>query len=553
MFCALALTGMALSTHLAQRIEGNAHAINKIGGLRMQSYRTLSALSLEQDHALLIQEIDQALNNEVLRDILSREALGVQFDKIKQDWHGALRSEITQATNKERIAASIDLFVKDIDMLVVALEEKTEQRIQNITYLQKLFIAAMLFFLFLAIVYLRYRIVSPLKILLDMAGSITYGDFSKRIALKHNDELNVLAQTLNGAASELGQSYHALEQRINEKTEALQRNNKTLGFLYETQRRLHDGIPSSDCIALILKDLSELVPLDDMHIALTDDDHKTFPEEEHTQSPYHIRCWSLDNEQKHFGILTGKERHNTPLNDEQKQLMATIADSFTIVLALEHQKQQREQWMLMEERSAIARELHDSIAQSLSYLKIRLAYLQMQKSADAEELHRALVEMRQEVDTAYRQLRELLTTFRLRLDRAGLFAALESAVNEFGEKLGFPITFHYQIEQSLPPEQTIHVLQIAREALSNIYKHAQATEVTVDVREENQYIVFRVCDNGHGMDHETKKKNHYGLVIMRDRTQSLNGAFHIENREAGGLEVRVTFPVSKNQKDDKHE
>jgi len=295
------------------------------------------------------------------------------------------------------------------------------------------------------------------------------------------------------------------------------------------------------------------VPLEDIRVILNNQKSTPVYSDDDEQPPYRTKRWLLDDAQTHYGVLEGKERHNRPLSEEQQQLMNTVADTFAIALALENQNLQKEQWMLMEERATIARELHDSLAQSLSYLKMRLAFLQMQKDKIPEDLARVLHEMRKEVDAAYRQLRELLTTFRLQLDRAGLLAALENTIDEFNEKLGFPIRLDYHVEQNLRSEQTIHILQITREALSNIYKHADATEASVEVTENGNNITLRICDNGKGLNLDKNKKNHYGLIIMRDRAQSLNGAFHIENRKQGGVEVCVSFLLSDEKNIHNHE
>ncbi|TOK31436.1 histidine kinase, partial [Vibrio parahaemolyticus] len=104
-----------------------------------------------------------------------------------------------------------------------------------------------------------------------------------------------------------------------------------------------------------------------------------------------------------------------------------------------------QQLLILKERNTIARELHDSIAQSLSCLKIKLSILQMDLSNLDEEQISIIGEMREEVNVAYCQLRELLTTFRLRLDGLGFLPALENTVKEYNKKIGTKINFSYEI------------------------------------------------------------------------------------------------------------
>ncbi|MDF4405771.1 histidine kinase, partial [Vibrio parahaemolyticus] len=149
---------------------------------------------------------------------------------------------------------------------------------------------------------------------------------------------------------------------------------------------------------------------------------------------------------------------------------------------MEHQIEQQQQLLIMDERSAIARELHDSIAQSLSCLKMQISYLQLQPEPLPEKPQQLLTEMRSEINTAYSQLRELLTTFRLKLTEPGLLPSLESTISEFSERMGYTIKLHYDIPaKSISPHQSIHIIQIIREALSNILKHANASWAEVSL------------------------------------------------------------------------
>lgn len=145
----------------------------------------------------------------------------------------------------------------------------------------------------------------------------------------------------------------------------------------------------------------------------------------------------------------------------------------------------------MEERATIARELHDSIAQSLSCMKMQVSCLQMQGDALPAESRQLLGQIRNELNTSWAQLRELLTTFRLQLTEPGLRPALEASCQEYSAHFGFTVQLDYQLPpRFVPSHQAIHLLQIAREALSNALKHASATEVTVTVSQRDNQVVW---------------------------------------------------------------
>lgn len=179
--------------------------------------------------------------------------------------------------------------------------------------------------------------------------------------------------------------------------------------------------------------------------------------------------------------------------------------------------------------------------------------MQMESENLPEGNVKRLSEMREELNTAYQQLRELLTTFRLQLNEAGLHAALQATVQEFSDKLTFPITFNYQVPlHYISSHQAIHLVQIAREALNNIYKHANATEANLSVESRQGEVTLLISDNGRGLPEDSARANHYGLIIMRDRARSLHGLFDIYNRPGGGTEVKTQFiphPVIDNPKE----
>jgi two-component system nitrate/nitrite sensor histidine kinase NarX len=202
---------------------------------------------------------------------------------------------------------------------------------------------------------------------------------------------------------------------------------------------------------------------------------------------------------------------------------------------------------LLEERAAIARELHDSLAQSLSYMKIQVSRLKPFAEQSGTEVAEVLQELREGLNSAYRQLRELLTTFRLRVDGGGLGAALQATVAEFSNRGNLPIALDVDLGGcTLSANEEIHTLQIVREALSNVLNHAAATEARVRINYgEDGMVCATVEDNGVGI----RKKagaHHYGLAIMEERSKSLGGSVTIDRAEPSGTRVTLRFlPTSR--------
>lgn len=110
--------------------------------------------------------------------------------------------------------------------------------------------------------------------------------------------------------------------------------------------------------------------------------------------------------------------------------------------------------------------------------------------------------------------------------------ALEASCREYSARFGFPLRLDYQLPPRLvPSHQAIHLLQIAREALSNALKHSHADEVVVTVALKGKQVKLTVQDNGCGVPENAERSNHYGMIIMRDRAQSLRGDCSTPSRD----------------------
>ncbi len=566
----LGIGGMSLSLWMANSMQGNAHAINKAGSLRMQSYRLLSRVPLAKDSGPLMAELEQDQLSSDLQQPLRREQLTGQFLALHDYWLTRLKPQLLQARRPQDAAADVAEFVRQLDALVSAIDRKTEHRLMLVAQVQKVEIGLSLLVLLGTVFYLRRRLLQPWRRLLRQANAVAAGDFSQRYPLpagsgsRGHHEMDLLGQTLNGMSQSLSQMYAELEQRVAQKTADLQQKNRVLDYLYRTSRQLHNNQPLSQRLLPVLEELQSFTPLREVQIRLYEsngedqfddpaiaaglsgdsdspatvgNDASPAPGDHEALRPL---SWRLQDKLGNYGLVLARHPVRQPLDNPQQRLMATLIEQFTSTLALERQSEHRQQMLLMAERTAIAAELHDSIAQSLSCLKLQIGCLQMQSQDTAPENRLLMQQMREELNTAYRQLRELLTTFRLSINESGLRAALKVAVDEFSVKLGFRIDFDYQLPAgTVTPHQVVHLIHISREALNNVLKHARATRVSVTAAKEEGEIVLSICDNGRGLPDERQRPHHYGLLIMRDRAAGLPGHCRVMRRPAGGTEVRV--------------
>ena len=201
---------------------------------------------------------------------------------------------------------------------------------------------------------------------------------------------------------------------------------------------------------------------------------------------------------------------------------------------------------MLSERTVMARELHDSLAQSLSYLKIQVTRLQKSHDMQKYDLQQPIInELSEGLSSAYRHLRELLTTFRLKVDDSGLKGAMEKSVEQLKARTDMDIDFLYQLDNvPLKPTEEIHLLQIMREASQNSINHSKGTILKVHImQEDDKSISLLVEDNGVGLKENPEKLNHYGLAIIQERSRNLNGELNVISTKDGlnGTKVALKF------------
>jgi len=246
-----------------------------------------------------------------------------------------------------------------------------------------------------------------------------------------------------------------------------------------------------------------------------------------------------------LGILLIETEANHYFEDTEIQLIEVTSQMLALSMGFQAREQEGRRVALLEERAVIARELHDSLAQSLSYMKFQLARLQSNYGTGLAESGAAVIvdDLREGLDNAYRELRELLTTFRVQMDVRGLDHVLEETINEFSSRSNLSIALDNRLQECrLTVNEEFHLLHVIREALSNIVRHSGADKVTISlVLQSTGDVVVTVDDNGIGSSFDESKPHHYGLAIMTERAHCLGGSIEITPRRLGGMRVRLQF------------
>ncbi|HPB91886.1 MAG TPA: type IV pili methyl-accepting chemotaxis transducer N-terminal domain-containing protein [Rugosibacter sp.] len=200
---------------------------------------------------------------------------------------------------------------------------------------------------------------------------------------------------------------------------------------------------------------------------------------------------------------------------------------------------------VFEERNLLAQELHDSIAQSLAFLNIQVQLLQedLEQDRTADAL-RSLGQIREGVQESYDDVRELLVHFRTRIGTADLETAIRSALEKFEGQTG--IATHFKSTGNPPelqPEQTLQVMHIVQESLSNVRKHSRASQVEVSLKCTEECLI-EISDNGVGFDTSLDAgDSHVGLRIMRERAHRIGAELTFSSTPGEGTQICLILPV----------
>ena len=230
------------------------------------------------------------------------------------------------------------------------------------------------------------------------------------------------------------------------------------------------------------------------------------------------------------------------------ELLATIGHHLGMAVAKQRSDQEARRLSILEERNALAHELHDSLAQTLASLRFQVRLLDdsLRQGKVPDTAHRDLERIRNGLDEAHTELRELLQSFRVPLDRRGFMPSLEQLTHRFGQETGLHVFFQNECRKvDLPAASEMQMLRIVQEALTNIRKHAQAHTVRILLTCRSRgALVLLVEDDGVGFDTpiiSDRPGEHIGLSIMQERAQRIGAELRIESEPGEGTRVELTL------------
>lgn len=198
-----------------------------------------------------------------------------------------------------------------------------------------------------------------------------------------------------------------------------------------------------------------------------------------------------------------------------------------------------------EERRRIARELHDELGQRLTALKMELSSLAPASQRIAED--RRIPDMLEMIDETVAAVRRIAADLRpLMLDDLGLRAAIEWLARDAARRMDIGISV--QLGDEEPPvgeRAAIALYRIVQEALTNVARHARATEVRIEMRADGNELMLSIRDNGVGFpDRSMRHEGRFGLLGIRERAYMLGGRLEVDNPRSGGGRITVRMPLA---------
>lgn len=599
----LALLSIGLTMWITRQLDGGAAAVNEAGRLRMQAWRLSSAMAggrRSDEVAELVRQFDATMA--LLRDGDPQRPLAVPWNEVTRTHYAemdkgwqALRPAWTvpHSLDVTELTSRVDDFVGQVDQLVSAIED-TLARLTAILNLSQLVMMVSAVATAVLMLYVGYLfVIQPLKRIQQGLLKVEAGDFSVRLISESQDEFGELVAGFNHMTTTLKGLYDGLERTVQDKTRDLEDERSRLAALYEVSNFLVEVHTLEDLAKGFAQLVRRISGADAVAVRWSDEASQRYlmlasdclPEaivrEERCieaglcacgqpQAGARTRVIPIVSEDEHrhglcaregFGALVSVPiriqqrvlgevdlfyKSSVTLTTRDRDLYDALAGHLANAVENLRSEALLREAAVSEERTMLARELHDSIAQSLAFLRFQLTLLKNALAAhQPEQVNEILDEIDLGVKESTNDVRELLVHFRTRANNDDIELALRTTLKKFEHQSGVKAKLEIHGDGvTLPPDVQLQVLHVVQEALSNVRKHANADRVRLVVQRGPQWV-FTVHDNGQGFDMEPMRDEdtRVGLHIMRERAERIGAQVSVDSSPGEGTEVRIALNV----------
>ncbi|WP_261817700.1 nitrate/nitrite two-component system sensor histidine kinase NarQ [Vibrio gallicus] len=538
----VAVSTIAIAVTTVYSSLDDAEAVNVSGSMRMQSYRlAFDVITHSNQLDKHIVEFEHSLYSPSMKSVnhwMTPLAIRDDYNNLIARWLEV--KSLMQSDNKQNYSGEVSEFVTLIDRFVLKIQHYSERKLLNMVVISLFGITVIMLLSFVIMRFVRVKVIQPLEAMARASRAVEANNFEVKLNESLSNELGTVAATFNGMTNNLKNQYTRLEAAVDAKTEQLHKANNSLQVLYQSSQQLSVARITPEQFKHILSNLASVESVYAAKLVIDDAAGQAveFIEGQPRSIKWQHTRLEID------GIRLGSLGIQTSPRFSEQDLVKNMSQILARGVYYNQAQKKFEQLLIYTERSAIARELHDSLAQSLSFLKIQMSLLKRHLSHSSE--NGQIAEVVEEIDTglkeAYTQLRSLLTTFRFSIDEANFGEALHVLMDKLQThtSASIEITNHLSSLQ-VQAQQQVHLLQIVREAVNNAIKHAHAKTISINCDQYDQLIEVSIADDGVGFDSGLDKAEHYGLSIMRERAQYLNGKLTIKSEPGTGSQVTVVF------------
>ncbi len=581
----------------------DAAVINLAGRQRMLSQRMVWLALSYADRRVLdqpVQLFDQTLqalryggstldssNDPVVLPPAADAMLRAQLDEAASTW--SLFREQLAAPQPVKLQATSAQLIAQLDRIVHAYETLAQAKLARLQIIQAIFLFSAVVLLAGGYYVLRRQVLQPLNVLDHAAQRMAQGDLAQPVPLDRSDEFGELARAFDTMRVEIALAHAELEKRVAQRTRelsaALELSQEIVGQIdlnglldSVTERARALTHASSASLCLIDHDPNVLTLVADcgadpslLHLKqpLDRDPAQHVVGEGATvvvdasctncgflcaHAPGRSAVAPLRTEATTLGALCVVRRHAEDFDANEMRALTLLANSAAVAIAnahlVERQKQQAEQAAIAAERNRLAVELHDNLAQTLSFLNLKSDCVrEMLGDREIAQASDELAQMKAAIGTAYQQVRMALTGLREPSpDADNLRARLSGYVAELNAsgRLSVELNIRDASALALPRVTQTQAYHIVREALSNACRHAQAQHISVTASRNNGMACFVIEDDGQGFERASVDgQQHLGLNIMRTRAERCGGTLQVESELGRGTRVAALLPVAE--------
>jgi len=614
LFVSWKLEGGAAAINDAGRERMRSYRIAYLLTQQVHHPSTVLRHELEQEIVHFENTLAELHNGNPQRPLFLPKETGIQqqMAELQRSWQQEMKPRIMDILDSGKLAQrdrllaayrpAMESYVAGIDALVLMVERSNAQATTLLRSIQIALVVVALIGTILLDYIFSLVLVRPVQRLNEGLQSMGKADFGVRLPVTSSDELGELALGFNQMAEKLQNLYDTLEQRVEEKTRGIETKSRELATLYDVASFLNSSKSAELLCDGVLERMVPLIGAVGGVVRLTDAKQEqlqvvaargvsdAFLADETYLAVGRCICGEVARDgiavsadftlPSHPPLLQACSKDGfkavaaIPIRSSQNAIgmLNLFFDAVRILppaevrllesvglhlgIAIENQRliaRQREM-AIFEERNLLAQELHDSIAQSLAFLNLQAQMLQddleQKKLDDAMQI---LAQIREGVQESYDDVRELLVHFRTRMDHPDLESAIASALQKFEGQVGLPTRFVRNGPlPDISPEHTLQAMHILQESLSNIRKHAQASEIEVELSTAAD-CRLTIRDNGKGFDPASNiGDTHVGIRIMRERAHRFGGTLNIVSTPGQGTTVSLRWqptPITTEQRD----